>query len=267
MAEVKPKVVVISGITASGKTDLSVKIAKRFNGEIISCDSRQVYKYLDIGTAKITREEMCGVNHYMLDICDPTKNVRYTLADFVRETERAIDYILYRGKLPILVGGTGLYSRAVIEGYSFNDAPEKSGANPRHSGKKAHDNKPKYDILQICLTPPNEVIAGKVRRRNETRLADGMIAETEKLLTMGVKPEFLLNLGLEYKLNVQYLNGEFTLDEYKKRLYTQTMQFIKRQRTWYRKEDPKVTYYLTEPDKYFDAAADLIKNFMFLSSV
>ncbi|MDR1917650.1 MAG: hypothetical protein LBQ05_01555, partial [Christensenellaceae bacterium] len=255
ITEIKPKIVVISGITASGKSDLAVKIAKQLGGEIISCDSRQVYKYLDIGTAKITRDEMCGVNHYMLDVCDPTKNMRYTLADFVRETERAIDYIGYRGKLPILVGGTGLYSRAIIDGYSFDDnrhtmTENIGGGNPRHSGKTTHDNKPKYDVLQICLIPPTKIIAEKVAKRNETRIANGMFDETKKLLEMGVTPEFLLNLGLEYRLNVKYLNNEITLDEYKKLLHTQTMQFIKRQRTWYRRENPETTHYLCEPDKY-----------------
>jgi tRNA dimethylallyltransferase len=278
MAKIKPKIVVISGITASGKTALSVKIAKKFDGGIISCDSRQVYKYLDIGTAKITADEMEGVPHYLLNVADPTENERYTLADFVRETDRAIKEILSHGKLPILVGGTGLYSRAVIDGYSFppsadqsadqntaQDAPpftKRSEINPRHSGIKTHNNNPKYECLQICLLPPKDIITPKVRERNETRIKNGMFTETEALLKMGVKPEFLLNLGLEYALNVRYLNHEISQDEYKTLLFNQTMQFIKRQRTWYRRENPAITHYLTDPKEYIEKTTALITEFI-----
>jgi tRNA dimethylallyltransferase len=262
MARRKPKIVVLSGITASGKTALSIELAKRFNGEIISCDSRQVYKYMDIGTAKITRAEMHGVRHYMLDVADPTKNERYTLADFVRDADRAADYIITRGKLPILVGGTGLYSRAVIDGYSFAAPAVKSDKNNRHSAKRNHENSPKYKVLQICLVPPKEIIADKIKERNEMRIENGMFEETKALLSMGVTPEFLLNLGLEYKLNVRYLNNEISLDEYRKLLFNQSMQFIKRQRTWYRKENPRTTRYLTDPKEYLEKSTALIAKFI-----
>jgi tRNA dimethylallyltransferase len=265
MVKVKPKIIVISGITASGKTALSVEIAKKFNGEIISCDSRQVYKYLNIGTAKITADEMQGIMHHLLDIADPTENKRWTLADFVRETDCAIEKILSRGKLPILAGGTGLYSRAIIDGYSFSAAPavpKRSEINPRHSETKVHRNNPKYECLQICLMPPKDIIAPKVRERNETRIKNGMFAETTALLKMGVKPEFLLNLGLEYTLNVRYLNNEISLTEYKDLLFNQTMQFIKRQRTWYRRENSAITHYLSAPEQYLPETERLIAEFI-----
>jgi tRNA dimethylallyltransferase len=259
----KPKIVVISGITGAGKTALSVELARKFNGEIVSCDSRQVYKYCDIATAKITKEEMKGVSHYMLDVADPTKNERYSAAEFARDANECIADILSRGKLPILAGGTGLYTRAVIEGYTFDNALK----NGRHreiitDTATKLKNRPKYNVLQICLIPPREKVAPQIMRRIEDRLNNGMIQETKELIKKGVTEDFLLNLGLEYYWNVKYINGEVTIEEYKTQLFNKTMQFIKRQRTWYRKESPKYTYYLDEPKEYANQAANLILQFL-----
>ena len=101
----KPKVIVIGGPTASGKTGLSIEIAKKINGEIISADSMQIYKHMNIGTAKVTQEEMQGVNHYLIDIIEP--NQRYSVAEFKKDAEEKIEEILSKGKVPIVVGGTG----------------------------------------------------------------------------------------------------------------------------------------------------------------
>ena len=109
---IKPKVVVICGPTASGKTALSIELAKKINGEIISCDSMQIYKDMNIGTAKPTKEEMQGIKHYLLDYVLPTK--RYSVADYKRDAEKSIKKILEKGKVPIIVGGTGLYVDSLI---------------------------------------------------------------------------------------------------------------------------------------------------------
>src|SRR5438477_3826631 len=106
----KNKLIVILGPTASGKTDISVKLAKKFNGEIISADSRQVYKGLDIGTGKITKKETLGVPHHMLDVASPNK--RFAVTEWKEQAEKWIENILKRGKLPIIVGGTGFYIEA-----------------------------------------------------------------------------------------------------------------------------------------------------------
>ena len=106
------KVIVICGPTASGKTSLSVELAKKINGEIISCDSMQIYKEMDIGTAKVTTEEMQGIKHYMIDIIPPTQ--RYSVANFKKDAKTAIKEILEKGKTPIIVGGTGLYVDSLI---------------------------------------------------------------------------------------------------------------------------------------------------------
>ncbi len=108
----KQKVIVICGPTASGKTSLSIELAKKLNGEIISCDSMQIYKEMDIGTAKVTKQEMQGIKHYLIDIIPPTQ--RYSVANFKKDAKDAIKEILKKGKTPIIVGGTGLYLDSLI---------------------------------------------------------------------------------------------------------------------------------------------------------
>ena len=115
----KPKVIVICGPTASGKTALSIELAKKINGEIISSDSMQIYKDMDIGTAKPTKEEMQGIKHYLLDFVEPSR--RYSVADFKKDAEKAIEDILEKGKVPIVVGGTGLYVDSLIYGIEYQD--------------------------------------------------------------------------------------------------------------------------------------------------
>ena len=115
----KPKVIVIAGPTASGKTALSIELAKKINGEIISCDSMQIYKYMDIGTAKVTKEEADGIKHYLIDIVEP--NQRYTVSNFKADAEKCIEEILSKGKIPIVVGGTGLYVDSLVYGVEFFD--------------------------------------------------------------------------------------------------------------------------------------------------
>ena len=117
----KGKLLVIIGPTAVGKTKLSIELAKRFNGEIISGDSMQVYKGMDIGTAKIKKQEMEGVPHYLLDIKEPDEP--FSAAEFQKRANTCIEDIQDRGKLPIIVGGTGLYIQSVIYDYHFSEAP------------------------------------------------------------------------------------------------------------------------------------------------
>ncbi len=115
----KPTVIVIAGPTASGKTALSIKLAKELNGEIISCDSMQIYKEMDIGTAKVTKEEADGIKHYLIDIVSP--NERYTVSNFKKDSKNAIKEILNKGKMPIIVGGTGLYVDSLIYEIEYQD--------------------------------------------------------------------------------------------------------------------------------------------------
>ena len=128
----KPTVYVIGGPTASGKSNLAVELAKRINGEIISADSMQIYKDMNIGTAKITPEEMQGINHYLIDFVSPDE--RYSVSSFKKDAEKAIEAILAKGKVPIIVGGTGLYIDSLILGIEFQD--EKIDTEYRESLNK-----------------------------------------------------------------------------------------------------------------------------------
>ena len=244
----KPKLISIVGITASGKSALGIRLAQEFNGEIISCDSRQIYKGLDIGTAKVTAAEQAAVNHHLLDVAPPGRT--FNVFDFQRLAYAAIEDILSRGKLPILVGGSGLYSRAVVEGYVF----------ARSEATKQSQTDPKYDTLQICLIPPREVVEPLVIKRIDERLAAGMIEETKSLIAGGVDKTWLRSLGLEYFWNVEYLDGKVTLPEYKQSLKNKTMQFIKRQRTWFRKE--KNTIYLTDKANFYEQSRALLADYI-----
>ena len=116
--EKKPKVIVIVGPTASGKTALSIELAKKINGEIVSCDSMQIYKDMNIGSAKPTTEEMQGIKHYLIDEVEPTQ--RFSVAEYKKRAEQAIEEIIEKGKTPIIVGGTGLYANSLIYGIEFD---------------------------------------------------------------------------------------------------------------------------------------------------
>ena len=115
----KPKVIVICGPTASGKTNLSIELAKRTNGEIVSCDSMQIYKDMTIGTAKPTIDEMQGIKHYLIDFISPEE--RYSVAEYKRDATKAIKEIISKGKIPIIVGGTGLYLESLIYNIEYNE--------------------------------------------------------------------------------------------------------------------------------------------------
>jgi tRNA dimethylallyltransferase len=169
----KKPLLVILGATASGKTDLSIEIAKKYNGEIISADSRQVYRYMDIATAKIRENETENIPHYMIDIIDPDQE--FTLADFVDRAKKHINDISKRNKLPILIGGTGLYIRAICENYQIPSVPpdyelrkkleneiiekgedyvyEKLKKLDPESAEKIHPHNHRYVIraIEICL--------------------------------------------------------------------------------------------------------------------
>ena len=158
----KPKVIVIAGPTASGKTALSIELAKKINGEIISCDSMQIYKEMDIGTAKVTKDEMQGIKHYLIDIISPTE--RYTVSDFKKDSEKAIEEILAKGKVPIVVGGTGLYVNSLIYGIEYMDMEFDSKyrdelmqiAESTEGLKKLYDEACKIDSLAMQKISEND---------------------------------------------------------------------------------------------------------------
>ena len=267
----KPKIVSIVGLTASGKSAVGMALAREFNGEIISCDSRQVYRRLDIGTAKVTAEEQAQVRHHLLDVVEPLKEGEatrndnggfigaYNVFDFQKAAYSAIDDILARGKNVFLVGGTGLYSRSIVEGYNFKEQNNVS-LQSKKASQTPMASTPKYEVLQICLMPSKEYIAGPIARRIDERLNNGLIEETRGLLADGYSRDFLASLGLEYYWNIEYIEGRVTLEEYKYWLHTKTMQFAKRQRTWFKRE--KDTVFLDESSEFSERARELVAGFL-----
>lgn len=159
------KVVILTGPTACGKTSLSIKLAKYFNGEIISCDSMQIYKYLDIGTAKVTKEEMEGVSHHLIDIISPDKE--FSVQEYVNLCTQKIEEISKQNKLPIIVGGTGLYIKALTNPYVFGRS--KKDENIRNFYKNILEEKGK-DFLYNLLLEKDEKSAQKIHKNDTKRV-------------------------------------------------------------------------------------------------
>ncbi len=272
-----PKLIVIEGTNASGKSALAVRLAREYNGEIVSADSRQVYARMDLGSGKITPEETEGVPHYLLDVRQPGEF--FSMADFQQLAYGAIDYILTRGKTPFLVGGTGLYVDSVADGYVLSDKkpdPEirarletfetpvlyqmlkektpdtEIDPKNRHRVMRALEKlaagdegpaprQPRYEVLKFGVTWPRPVLKKRIDERLERRLQQGMVDEVKALLDEGVSEEFLIKLGLEYKYLTWYLTGKKSFGEMKEELSLSIKQFAKRQMTWFRKE-PRIIW-------------------------
>jgi tRNA dimethylallyltransferase len=145
----KQKLLIIGGPTAVGKTDLSIKLAQKLDGEIISADSMQIYKYMDIGSAKVTEDEMDGINHYLIDVIKP--NVPFSVADFKEHGDEALKNIILKGKLPIISGGTGLYINSLTCNMTFTEA-EKDDDYRIYLEKLALENGNEYihEMLKEC---------------------------------------------------------------------------------------------------------------------
>lgn len=294
----KPKVIAIVGPTSSGKTSLSIKIAKEFNGEVISADSRQVYKGMDLGTGKITEAEMDDVAHHLIDIVDPM--TVYTGADFKRDATISIDTILKNNHLPVIAGGTFFYIellrgtmqpapvppdpifRASLDIYDNNELFEILKSKDAHRAVGIDkDNRRRlvrsleiinklgvvpevvkvesdYDWLIIGIDISKEQLHQNIHTRLKERFEAGMIKEVEALHAAGVTWQRLAEFGLEYRYIAKYLQGNCTKEELELELETKIKQFAKRQKTWL-KRDETIEWY--SPENH-DAISKRIKVFL-----
>lgn len=189
----KPKILVILGPTASGKSDLAVELAQRYNGEVISADSRQVYKGLDIGTGKITSTEMKGVPHHLLDVADPLN--RFTAMDWKKLAEKAIADIISRGKLPIICGGTGFYITTLIDDLGF---PEVEADTEE---QKILEDRPVEELFAE-LQKLDPVRASTIDMKNKRRLSRAILIARElgsvPAVTKPVEPKYdVLMIGVD----------------------------------------------------------------------
>lgn len=258
-------IIVITGPTAVGKTKMSVELAKIYNGEIINADSTQVYKGMDIGTAKATKQEMKGVKHHLLDICDVTEN--YTVYDYQKDARAKIDEIKSKGHIPILVGGTGLYIKAALYNYDFvdtetldyvddltneeiiakikeiDDCLEIDYNNRRRlvSTLKmllSEDNQVLDkdhllydDVVFIGLTTDRDILYDRIDKRFDEMIIP-LIDEVKAFYKKGINSK-ALNTAIGYKELYKFFDDEETLVNVVEECKKNSRNYAKRQYTWF----------------------------------
>jgi len=306
-ASVRVPLIVIVGPTAAGKTALSVRLAAALGGEIISADSRQIYRGMDIGAAKATAAERGRVPHHLLDIVDPDRAL--TLAEYQTMAYTLIAEIHARGQVPFLVGGAGQYVRAVIEGWGIPKvAPQPAlraeletqaaaaGSEALHARLAAWDptaaaridhrnvrrviralevclvsgrpitelqrkTPPPYRILQIGVTRPRPELYARIDARVDRMIADGLVAEVERLAAAGYDWQLPAMSGLGYRQIGQHLRGEISLDEAIALIKRQTRRFVRQQYTWFSLDDPVIRW-VDPGETPFEAVLALAHDFL-----
>ena len=238
--------ITILGPTASGKTSLAAALAYRLNSEIISADSRQVYRGMTIGTGKDLADYTINgkqIPYHLIDICDAGK--KYNLFEYQRDFLTAYEDITSRGIEPILCGGTGLYIEAVLKGYRLVPVPENPTLRQQLEGKSLEELtamlvelKQKSGSVMHNKTDVDsckrEERRQKITHRLKERLDNGMVDEVRGLLDSGIPADDLIYYGLEYKYLTEYITGKRTYNEMFAQLEIAIHQFAKRQMTWFR---------------------------------
>lgn len=252
--------IVIVGETASGKSALAIELAKRFNGELICADSRTIYKGMDIGTAKPSKEDQQAAPHHLLDVVEP--NETFNVREFKRLADQAIDNVSRRGKLPILVGGTGLYVDAVLFDYQFSPpGARRDLRNLRHlkyQDLTAYQKGPRPDSLIIGLGLPKDGLESRIEQRTKAMFSSGLEKEVKKLVNKyGWDAPGLNTIG--YQEFLPYLAGEQTLDEVRQRVQRASLQFAKRQRTWFKRN--KSIQWIENQDQAINLATQFLQNY------
>ena len=249
----------VVGPTAVGKTKLSIELAKKYNAIIINCDAMQVYKGLDIGTAKVTKEEMEGIPHKLLDFVDV--NYNYTVFDYQKDARNILKE--YNNRNIIFVGGTGLYLKAALYDYRFS-IDDDNKTYDEYTNEELYDMclkkdkncnihvnnrkrlirflnkkdiikvepKPLYDIKVIGLTTDRETLYKKINERVDKMLELGLINEVKKFYDLNIRSKALLT-GIGYKEIYSYLDGKITLDDAIDLIKKNSRHYAKRQYTWF----------------------------------
>lgn len=270
----KEKVVVVLGPTAVGKTSISIEIAKVLGGEVVSADSRQVYTGLNIGSGKVTANEMNGIPHHLIDVANPQEI--FSVSDYVRLGTQTLNDILTHKKVPIIVGGTGFYIDALLGTISLPNVPADPSLRFQLSGfslEKLNEELEKldperiktidtknpvrliraieiaqalgvvpqstlqapYDVLYIGLTVPTDELWQKIHTRLLSRLESGMLEEAVQLNHNGLSFERMESLGLEYRYMARHLQGHISYEEMIGQLELEIRHYAKRQMTWFKR--------------------------------
>lgn len=291
----KTKIIVIVGPTAVGKTALAIDLAQALNGEIISGDSQQVYRMLDIGTAKATPEEQAAAPHHLIDVREVTES--YSAFDFVREAKQAIAEITARGKLPIIAGGTGLYIQSLLEGYHlggevpheeilayraqldllsdedlYQRVTEQGLVIPQlnrrramraleiaYFGQDLANQETDFDPYLICLDDDRSLIYERINRRVDRMLEEGLLEEARWLYDH--YPDVQASKGIGYKELFPYFKEEQSLDEASETLKRNTRRFAKRQLTWFRNR-MEVSFYAISAPRFKEQVLADVKEFL-----
>lgn len=287
----KTKLIVVAGPTAVGKTALGIELAQRFNGEIISGDSQQVYRQLNIGTAKATPQEQAAAVHHLIDVRDVDES--YSAYDFVTEAQIAITDIVNRGKLPIIVGGTGLYLQSLLEGYHLGGQVDQEQVlvyrskleqlsdlelfeqidslgieikeiNRRRAiralelyrfSDNPENTETTFDPFIIGVDDERSLIYERINTRVDKMVELGLLEEAKWLYDN--YPEAQSGRGIGYKELFPYFSGEQTLDEALEKLKQNTRRFAKRQLTWFRNRMRVKFYQISSPDYPENVIQDL----------
>ena len=261
------KVICIVGPTGVGKTKLSIELAKKLNGEVINADSTQVYKGMDIATAKVTEDEKENIPHHLFDIKEIDEN--YTVYDYQKDCRLKIDEILEKGKTPIIVGGTGLYIKAALYDYKFEEENEDINEYLEYSNEELynklvsidpntqiHKNNRKrvvralnyydknnkiisnektdkllYDVTFIGLTTDREILYDRINKRVDIMLENGLIEEAKKIYDTNIRSKAVLT-PIGYKELFEYFDGNITLEESLELIKQRSRKYAKRQYTW-----------------------------------
>ena len=273
--EKRPKILVILGPTASGKSDLAVKLAQKFNGEVISADSRQVYKGMDLGSGKITKKEMKGIKHYLLDVGSPKR--QFSVSQFQKKAKEAIEKILKKGKLPIICGGSWFWIKVLIEDWQLPEVKpdfklrkklqKKSEKElfsllkkiaPQRAKEIDKENKvrlirslevalnllefPKikkrksFEVLKIGIDLPFEKLKKKILIRLKKRFKKGMVKEVKRLKESGLSWKKIESFGLEYRWIALYLQKRIDFKEMEEKLFKDILRFARKQINLFKKD-------------------------------
>ena len=289
------KVICIVGPTGVGKTKLSIELAKIYNGEIINADSTQVYKELDIATAKVTEEEKENIKHHLFDIKEITED--YTVYDYQRDARSKIEELIKNDKTPILVGGTGLYIKACLYDYKFEEETTKQDysnytneelynklisidpnteihinnrkrveraldyyySNNETISSKEKTDKLLYDVVFIGLTTDRENLYDRINKRVDVMVNDGLLLEAKKIYDTNIRTKAVLT-PIGYKELFPYFENESNLEECLELIKQRSRRYAKKQYTWFNNQ-MKINWFNTNYED-FNKTVEEIKKFI-----
>lgn len=298
------RLVVVAGPTGTGKSDLALELARRLDGEVINADSMQLYRGMDIGTAKLPPAERRGIVHHLLDVLDVTQTA--TVAAYQRDARALVEQILARGRTPLLVGGSGLYIRAVVDNIEFpatdpvvrrrwedelgrvgavvlferleRDDPAAAAVIGPANGRKIvralevieltgrpfsatmpRYGRPDYDAVQLLLDRPTDELDERLERRVRGMVRDGLLDEVRRLDAQGLRRGATASRALGYAQFLGVLDGTADVEQAIATTAQATRRFVRRQRSWFRRDRRRVDLDGTDPgllDRALEAVAD-----------